>query len=84
MCARGELDHVAKETKRRFGRKNRFVLRLHFLENVGLNCAAQFRHDASDRNVVFAAAMYIAMMIGAGPLIVIDAEKSGEPRSNPS
>ena len=26
---------------------------------------------------LFAAAMYIAMMIGAGPLIVIDAEKSG-------
>ena len=32
----------------------------------------------------FAAATYIAMMIGAGPLIVIDAEKSGEPRSKPS
>ena len=32
----------------------------------------------------FAAAMYIAMMIGAGPLIVIDAEKFAEPRSNPS
>ncbi len=32
----------------------------------------------------FAAAMYIAMMIGAGPLIVIEAEKSGEPRSKPS
>ena len=32
----------------------------------------------------FAAAIYIAMMIGAGPLIVIDAEKAGEPMSNPS
>ena len=32
----------------------------------------------------FAAAMYIAMMIGAGPLIVIDAEKFAEPRSKPS
>src|SRR6266404_8843223 len=29
----------------------------------------------------FTAAMYIAMMIGAGPLIVIDAEKFAEPRS---
>ena len=38
----------------------------------------------SKPNRRFAAAMYIAMMIGAGPLIVIDAEKSGEPRSNPS
>jgi hypothetical protein len=32
----------------------------------------------------FAAAMYIAMMIGAGPLIVIDAEKFGAPSSKPS
>ena len=31
-----------------------------------------------------AAAIYIAIMIGAGPLIVIEAEKSGEPRSKPS
>jgi hypothetical protein len=35
-------------------------------------------------NLRFAAAMYIAIMIGAGPLIVIDAEKFGEPRSKPS
>jgi hypothetical protein len=31
-----------------------------------------------------AAAMYMAMIIGAGPLMVIEAEKSGDPRSNPS
>ena len=28
-----------------FDRENRFVLRLNFLENVGLNCAAQFRNN---------------------------------------
>ena len=32
----------------------------------------------------FAAAIYIAMMIGAGPLIVIEAEKFGAPTSKPS
>src|SRR4030095_14335268 len=30
---------------RRFGRKNRFILRLYLLENVGLNSTAQIRHD---------------------------------------
>src|SRR6202011_810111 len=34
---RGPLDHVAEKPKRRFGWEDRFVLRLDFLENVGLN-----------------------------------------------
>ena len=38
------FNHVAKKTQRRFCRKNRFVLRLHFLENIGLNRAPQIRH----------------------------------------
>ena len=44
--ARGELDHVGEESERRLDRKNRFVLRLNFFEDVGLNCSAQFRNDA--------------------------------------
>jgi len=28
--------------------------------------------------------MYMAIIIGAGPLMVIEAEKFGDPRSNPS
>src|SRR6266513_930673 len=31
----------------------------------------------------FAAAMYIAIIIGAGPLMVIEAEKFGDPRLKP-
>jgi hypothetical protein len=38
------FDHVAKKTERRFRRKDGFVLRLDFLENVRLNCPAQIRH----------------------------------------
>src|SRR5207248_1299719 len=38
------FNHVAKKTQRRFRRKDRFILRLDFLENVGLNRAAQIRH----------------------------------------
>ena len=38
--ARGEFDHVGEKTQRRFDWKNRFVLGLDFLENVGLNRTA--------------------------------------------
>src|SRR5207249_12124337 len=35
---------IAKKTQRRFRRKNRFVLSLDFLKNIGLNGTAQIRH----------------------------------------
>ena len=50
--ARGEFHHVGEETERRFDRENGFVLRLDFLEDVGLNRAAQIRDDCSDRSAV--------------------------------
>ena len=43
--ARGELDHISEKTQRRLDGENGFVLRLNFLKNVGLNCAAQFRNN---------------------------------------
>ena len=43
--AGGELHHVGEKSERRLDRENRFVLRLDFLENVGLNRAAQFRNN---------------------------------------
>ena len=43
--ARGEFHHVAEKTQRRLDRENGFVLRLHFLEDIGLNRPAELRHD---------------------------------------
>ena len=73
------FNHVAEETEGRFGREYGFVLRLDFLENVGLNRAPKIRNYLRTE-----ATMYIAMMIGAGPLIVIEAEKFAAPTSKPS
>ena len=43
--ARREFHHVGEKTQRGFDWENRFVLCLDFLENVGLDRAAQFRND---------------------------------------
>src|SRR5207244_3232346 len=40
--AGGELHHVGQKTQRRFDWKSRFVLRLDFLKNIGLDRAAKF------------------------------------------
>src|SRR5205085_12588802 len=44
--ARGEFHHVGQEAERRFDWEDRFVLRLDFFKNVGLDGAAKFRDDA--------------------------------------
>ena len=43
--ARCEFHHVSEKTQRGLDREDRFVLCLDFLENVGLNCAAQLRNN---------------------------------------
>ena len=40
--ARGKFDQISEKTQRRLNRKDRLVLCLNFLENVGLNRAAKF------------------------------------------
>ena len=82
MCA-SSIQSCREKTERCLSRKNCFVLRLDFLENVGLNCPTQIRHTLEPKRRC-AATIYIAMMIGAGPLMVIDPKKFGAPNSNPS
>ena len=41
-----EIDHVAEKAKGGIGRKDHFILRLNFLEYVGLYGAAQLGDDA--------------------------------------
>src|SRR6516162_1379459 len=42
---RTEIHHIGQESKGRVDRENQFVLRLDFLQDIGLNCSAELRHD---------------------------------------